>query len=164
VARPIRFHVCAAIGRLARRRAFFIPCSRISFLVARHSALAECRARTALAHPLLPFSCHATLRHSFRISQLLRSSRLPGLPQHAQGIRNFPPCRPAMRGRFNVELHHDPLSTSGRHSHDPIAHGADFSRGCSAASGATKDRGPAKRSSRPGGCLIVYSVCHPNSV
>ena len=65
--------VCArdAIGSVACGRASILSGDRTSFLVARHSALAQRLEARPVDHPL-PLSRHLAMRHPFRISCLLR--------------------------------------------------------------------------------------------
>jgi hypothetical protein len=63
----------------------------------------------------------------------LRSSGLPGLPQHPAAIRDFPSGGPAMRGWVDVVLHHHPVLTARCNSHRPIAYDTNCSAEPSAA-------------------------------
>jgi hypothetical protein len=115
-----------AIGTVARRRARMFLRGRISFLVARCPALAECPDMAAMVDPRLPFSCYPAMRHPLRISCVLRSCCLRGLPLRTKALWHFRSRRPAMRRRADVDLRHDRLSASRRNSYYAAAVAAEF--------------------------------------
>ena len=107
---PSVFTLALAIGIVACSGARMFPRIRASLLVARYSALAECPNMAAMVHPPLPFSRHPAMRHPLRISGVLRSCCLPGVPLHTKALRHFCSRGPGMRRGTDVDLRHDRLS------------------------------------------------------
>jgi hypothetical protein len=112
-----RVYAGAAIRRVAHGRARMFPRRRLSFLVARCSALAQCPGVASMVDSLVPVSRYVALRHSFRISCVFRASCLPSVPVHIATVRPLRSRRPAVCRCVDVDVRHGRLPSARGDSH-----------------------------------------------